>query len=375
MRIASSDVLLSSQHAAVATSEVRESLRMWIGQQRPDFEGQARGRSQPAPPGRAQADAVHFSQAALAAQPSKQIAPEDAELSPEDEPKLALLIRMIEVLTGKKIKLISPKQLSKEMQAAQAQTQETTAALQKAQQQQQPASGQAAPPPPERAGYGVEYDYYERHYEAEKTTFAAEGVVQTQDGKTIQFSVDLSMSREFQREQSVSLRAGDAQIQVKDPLVLNFNGNAAELTTTRYSFDIDSDGRQDQIAFVSPNSGFLALDRNKDGVINNGSELFGAATGQGFAELAAYDEDGNQWIDENDSIYQNLRIWSKDAGGRDQLVGLGERGVGAIYLGHVTTPFALKDSANNLQGQIRDSGVFLSENGAPGTVQQIDLSV
>ncbi len=372
MRIVSSDVTLSSQHAAVATTEVRESLRMWVGQQRPDFEGRNQGRSQSAPPGRTQADAVHFSQAALASQPIKQVAPEDAELSPEDEPKLALLISMIEALTGKKIKLISPKKLSDEMQATQAQTQETSAALQKVQ-SQQPASGQPAAAP-QRAGYGVEYDYYERHYEAEKTTFAAEGVIQTQDGKTIQFSVDLSMSREFQREQSVSVRAGDALIKVKDPLVLNFNGNAAELTTTHYSFDIDSDGRQDQIAFVSPDSGFLALDRNKDGVINDGSELFGPATGQGFAELAAYDEDGNQWIDENDSIYQNLRIWSKDAGGRDQLVGLGERGVGAIYLGHITTPFDLKDSANNLQGQIRDTSVFLSENGAPGTVQQIDLT-
>ena len=160
---------------------------------------------------------------------------------------------------------------------------------------------------------------------------------------------------------------------LKDPLVLNFNGNAAELTTTRFSFDIDSDGQQDQIAFTGPNSGFLALDRNNDGVINNGSELFGPTTGQGFAELAAYDQDGNQWIDENDSIYNKLRIWSKDAQGQDQLIALGQRGVGAIYLGQVTSPFALKDSDNNLLGQIRSSGVFLQENGVAGTVQQIDL--
>jgi len=363
MKIASSDVLLSSQRVATAKTEAKESLRMWVGDQRPDFEGRQQSR---ATPGRLGTDAVHLSQAAQQAQPSKQIAPDDAELSPEDEPKMALLVRMIEILTGKKIKLISPKELSEGMQKAQEQTQETTAALQKAQQQ---GSGQAAP---ERAGYGVEYDYYERHYEAEKTTFAAEGVIQTQDGKTIEFSVNLSMSREFLREQSVSVREGDAKM--KDPLVLNFAGNAAELTTTRFDFDIDSDGRQDQIAFVGPNSGFLALDRNSDGKINDGRELFGAATGEGFAELAAYDQDGNQWIDENDAIYQNLRIWSKDGQGNDQLVGLGERGVGAIYLGHVTSPFSLKDSENVLVGQIRESGVFLDESGAVGTVQQIDLT-
>ncbi|MCB1769761.1 MAG: hypothetical protein KDJ31_08715, partial [Candidatus Competibacteraceae bacterium] len=105
------------------------------------------------------------------------------------------------------------------------------------------------------------------------------------------------------------------------------------------------------------------------------SELFGATTGQGFAELAQYDEDGNQWIDENDSIYQSLRIWSKDATGNDQIVALGQRGVGAIYLGHVATPFSLKDDQNNLLGAIRESGVFLHENGVAGTLQQIDLSV
>lgn len=136
------------------------------------------------------------------------------------------------------------------------------------------------------------------------------------------------MSREFLREQSVSVRLGDAVL--KDPLVLNFDGAAAELTTTRFSFDIDSDGKPDQIAFVGANSGFLALDRNNDGVINDGGELFGPSTGQGFAELAAYDEDSNQWIDENDSIYQNLRIWSKNAEGQDQLVSLGQRGVGIL---------------------------------------------
>jgi hypothetical protein len=56
-------------------------------------------------------------------------------------------------------------------------------------------------------------------------------------------------------------------------------------------------------------------DRNGDGAIDHGRELSGATTGDGFAELAAYDEDGNGWIDENDSIYQHLRIWSKDAQG------------------------------------------------------------
>lgn len=359
MKIASSTVQMASQHAAIAQREVKESLRMWVGDRRPDFEGQR----QPSARGRSQADTVQLSQAARDVRCCKQPASTDVELQPEDENKLELIVRMVEMLTGKKIKLISPKELERELSAAREQVQDAAKNLPDASAKDQTL--------PQRAGFGIEYDRFERHYEAEKTTFSADGVIKTQDGREIAFSVDLSMSREFLREQNVSLRAGDAKL--KDPLVLNFGGAAAELTTTRFSFDIDADGRQDQIAFVGPNSGFLALDRNNDGVVNDGRELFGPATGQGFAELAAYDDDGNRWIDENDAIYQNLRIWSKDADGRDRLVALGQRGVGAIYLGHVTTPFSLKDGQNDLLGQIRDSGVFLQENGAAGTIQQIDL--
>ncbi|MDZ7621873.1 MAG: hypothetical protein U5O69_05535 [Candidatus Competibacteraceae bacterium] len=363
MKIASSDILLSGRHAAVESREVRESLRMWVGERRPDFEDQ--GRRPNSPPGMARVDTVRLSPEARAAQPSKQAAPPDAELTPEDELKLTMLVDMIAVLTGKKIKLISPKELSDKLAAAQEQAQEHAGGLSKIHQR----DDAAARP----AGFGIEYDYYERYYEAEKTTFSATGLIKTQDGREIAFSLDLSMSREFLREQNVSLRVGDARL--KDPLVLNFEGNAAELTSTRFSFDIDSNGQPRQIAFVGSDSGFLALDRNGDGVINNGRELFGPATGDGFAELAAHDEDGNGWIDENDSVYQHLRIWSKDARGQDQLVALGERGVGAIYLGHVASPFALKDDDNALLGQIRSSGVFLNENGTVGTVQQIDLAI
>jgi len=70
-----------------------------------------------------------------------------------------------------------------------------------------------------------------------------------------------------------------------------------------------------------------------------------------------------------------LRIWSKDAEGRDQLLALGQRGVGAIYLGHISTPFSFKDSQNALLGQLQDSRIFMRENGAAGVIQQIDLSV
>jgi len=70
-----------------------------------------------------------------------------------------------------------------------------------------------------------------------------------------------------------------------------------------------------------------------------------------------------------------LAVWSK-SGPTDQQAGLKDRNVGAISLGQVATPFALKNTANQLQGQIRVSGVYVKEDGSGvGSVQQIDLAV
>ena len=92
-----------------------------------------------------------------------------------------------------------------------------------------------------------------------------QGTIQTADGQEINFSVSLEMSREYHQESSLSFRAGDA-VQ-KDPLVINFNGSASELTSAKFSFDLDIDGTQDNISFVQPGSGFLALDKNQDGSV------------------------------------------------------------------------------------------------------------
>ena len=172
---------------------------------------------------------------------------------------------------------------------------------------------------------------------------------------------------------AVARVAGDAVR--KDPLVINFEGNAAELTGEKFDFDIDADGVDDRISFVSSASGFLALDRNGNGRIDDGHELFGARTGDGFAELAAYDSDGNGWIDENDAIFAELRIWTKDSSGADQLGTLAQHNIGALYLGQAATPFDLKDAQYNQHGQILSTGVYLFEDGRAGTMQQLDLFV
>jgi len=360
MKIADSNIQMASSHQATERHEKRESLTLWRDGQEPEAVS--------GPAGRVQFDAlaatmsVEFRQVEISAQasslqPAKAAILDQEPPNPMEELEHSLLKLLVERLTGKEIKLMHPS----EMEGAEAGVEDADIST------QEQASAENG-----RQGWGLVYDYYESHYESESTGFSAQGVVQTADGREINISVELNMSREFFSEEQLSLRAGDA---LKDPLVINFSGSAVELTERNFSFDIDADGRSDQIAFVGPGSGFLALDKNSDGKINDGSELFGPETGNGFADLAAYDGDGNNWIDENDGIYDRLRIWSKDSSGKDQLVALGQRGVGAIYLGHIDTPFLIKDAANETLGAVRDSGIFLEEDGGVGTIQQLDLVV
>ena len=189
-----------------------------------------------------------------------------------------------------------------------------------------------------------------------------------------QIDVELRMAREWAEEHSVSLQVqGSGGSELVDPLVINFSGHAADLTSDTFTFDLDVDGQADQIAMLAPGSAYLALDHNGDGAINDGSELFGPTTGDGFGELAEYDDDGNGWIDENDDVFQGLRLWSQRPDGSSRLVGLGAMGIGAIYLGHAHTEFQLTDEENTTLGQVTDTGVYLHEDGRVGTIQELDL--
>lgn len=207
--------------------------------------------------------------------------------------------------------------------------------------------------------------------ESETTTFASKGIVATEDGRNIDFNIEVSMSRAFM--------SNFDQLQVQnyvktDPLMINLDTNVGHVSEQKFYFDLDSDGKEENISFAGKGSGFLALDKNGDGKINDGSELFGTKSGDGFRDLAEYDEDKNGWIDENDSIFGKLRVWTKDEDGRDYLMDLKQADVGAIYLGNKDTQFSLKDDSNQLNGEIKKTGIYLREsNGTAGTLNHVDL--
>ncbi|MBD5542691.1 MAG: hypothetical protein HDR01_00235 [Lachnospiraceae bacterium] len=218
------------------------------------------------------------------------------------------------------------------------------------------------------------FNVYEETYEkeTENTAFSTMGTVVTADGRQIQFQLDMTMSRSFEAyyEANYTKEAGTAV----DPLVINLEGNVASVSDQKFEFDIDGDGILDTISRLGKGSGYIALDKNGDGKINDGNELFGTQSGDGFADLSKYDSDGNGWIDENDEIWDKLLIWTQDENGKDQLYHLSQAGVGAICLKRVSTEFSLNSIKDNkTNGQIRQSGIFLYENGNVGMVQHLDL--
>ncbi len=153
-------------------------------------------------------------------------------------------------------------------------------------------------------GLGGRQVVYEEY---EETSVFTSGSVQTEDGRTIDFSLDITMSRSYMEYTNTPVTA--LQNALCDPLILNLDTLPSGISDQKFTFDIDADGTPDSISSLRNGCGFLALDQNKDGIINNGSELFGTKSGDGFADLRAYDSDGNGWIDEADDIFQKLKIW------------------------------------------------------------------
>ncbi len=209
--------------------------------------------------------------------------------------------------------------------------------------------------------------------EQESTTFSSVGQVRTSDGINIDFSVDVSMTRAYMEE--INILESTNYI-LTDPLVINLDTNITSLSEQKFMFDINSDGQKEEISFVGDGSGFLALDKNNDGVINDGSELFGTASGDGFKDLSAFDTDKNGWIDENDSIFNKLKVWTKNEEGKDMLISLKDADVGAIYLDNAYTEFSFKDDNNKTDGVLRKTGIYLKESsGRVGTMAHVDLAL
>ncbi|WP_295589766.1 hypothetical protein, partial [uncultured Lamprocystis sp.] len=294
MQIIADNVQMDSRHTAMQRRETRESLGVWSNREAPGVRDEETRPERPARP------EVSISEAGKAAQLAETSAVADAEEAADADPKLALIRSLVEFFTGRQVKIFDAGQLA----AAQPNAESSAA----------PGGAGAATNQDGPAALSVRYEQHTSYSETERTAFTAKGSVRTADGREIAFDLSLTMARSYHEESSVSMVLETAA-QRKDPLVLNYAGTAATLTDTRFSFDIDGDGSTERIASVAAGSGYLMIDRDGNGRATNGAELFGAATGNGFTELAALDDDANGWIDEGDAGFDELRVWTRDGQG------------------------------------------------------------
>ena len=101
--------------------------------------------------------------------------------------------------------------------------------------------------------------------EKEFTTFESVGTVLTADGRSIDFGIELSMSREYMEEFELEYVMEYSGV-FTDPLVINLDSCPVSISDQSFCFDIDCDGNEEVIAGLGSGSGFLALDINGDGL-------------------------------------------------------------------------------------------------------------
>jgi hypothetical protein len=129
------------------------------------------------------------------------------------------------------------------------------------------------------------------------------------------------------------------------PLVIDLNGDGIHTTSIDLSsgtFDLLNNGNPISSGWLSPEDGFLAMDTNGNGIIDDRSELFGGAVGEGFAKLASFDTNLDGSVDAKDERFADLKLW-QDANGNHrtdagELSSLAERGVASLSTRYVMAP-------------------------------------
>ncbi|MDD2546323.1 MAG: hypothetical protein PHI55_08585 [Burkholderiaceae bacterium] len=379
MRIAQATQQFQVQHQASQSQQQSSRLQAWVGDRRPASAQPTVARPAAAGDSDTPSARVRLSPAALTLpspvlqtpapaahpKPVSSLAPTPTDKADASDaqaaltPQLSMIKDLMERLTGVRI----------EVYAAELQASASSIQI-----QQQSASASAATGSRTPAGFGLLYEESTVRQEYERLDVQMQGQIQTTDGRTIDFQLDLRMERMYREESSTRIALGDAAAPV-DPLVLRFDGPAAALHNQRFAFDLQGDGKTDNVPLLAQGWGYLALDQNTNGRIDNGLELFGPRTDNGFAELAALDSDGNGWIDEADAAFKDLRIWRPNADGGGSLQSLQAEGIGALGLASAASPFALRSEGNASLGALRATSAYLREDGRAGALQQLDLAV
>ena len=169
-----------------------------------------------------------------------------------------------------------------------------------------------------------------------------------------------------------------------DPLMLDLNGDGLATTNLDQSdvyFDLDANGFVERTAWIDTNDGLLVLDRNGDGKITNGQELFGDQTllsngnraTSGFEALREFDDNKDGKIDASDIVYLKLKVWqdlNRDGVSQaEEMKSLADVGIKAINLNSTVTGAA--DAMGNIQRRL---GSFVKTDGSDGQIGEYLLN-
>lgn len=169
-----------------------------------------------------------------------------------------------------------------------------------------------------------------------------------------------------------------------DPLILDLNGDGLVTTNLDQSnvyFDLDTNGFAERTAWIDANDGLLVLDRDGDGKITNGQELFGDQTllsngtraTSGFEALREFDDNKDGKIDASDIVYLKLKVWqdlNRDGVSQaEEMKSLADVGIKAVNLSSTVTGAA--DAMGNIQRRL---GSFVKTDGSDGQIGEYLLN-
>ncbi len=161
---------------------------------------------------------------------------------------------------------------------------------------------------------------------------------------------------------------------IVDPLVFDLKGDGFDFRPTEdgVDFDFQGDGEKQRTAFIQGDDALLFLDRDHQGVVRDGRQLFGNTDGyaNGFEKLRQHDDNGDGVIDEQDAVFEELRLWVERNGNgvceAEETLSLREAGITSINLHYENT--RVEDGKGNLIGQ---AGGFTRTDGSQGAAADV----
>jgi hypothetical protein len=174
-------------------------------------------------------------------------------------------------------------------------------------------------------------------------------------------------------------------VRPRDPLVLDLDGDGIETVGASSSrpvlFDGDGDGIKTGTGWIAADDGFLVLDRDGNGTIDSGRELFGDSTqlrdgrtaADGFAALADQDSNADGRVTAADAAWSQLRVWrdlNQDGESQtNELFGLEQFGINGLTLAKTANSQWLANG-----NRVADLGSFTTSDGGNGRMGDVDLA-